>query len=246
MSDTVWDARQYNNVADFVAKLGEPLIDLLGPKASDHILDIGCGDGSLSAKLMPLCENLIGIDASKQMVEAASAKGITAFVQDAHHLAYEREFDAVFSNAALHWMTEPQKVIDNIHKALKPKGIFVAELGGFGNADAIVKALTDELKREKIAFVNPWYFPTVDAYRSLLSAGGFNVSYITLFDRLTPLKGHIQDWIQTFGQSFLNNTTGAQQQRILDRVAHTVKDTLLVDGIWHVDYVRLRLKAFKR
>lgn len=246
MSDTVWDPLQYNNVADFVAKLGEPLIDLLEPKSTDRILDLGCGDGSLSEKLMPLCSQLIGIDASEQMIAAAKVKGLTAFVKDAHNLNYKLEFDAVFSNAALHWMTQPQKVIKNIHQALKPKGVFVAEFGGFGNSNTIVKALVEELNNEKIAFQNPWYFPTAQAYGTLLSTNGFEISYIELFDRFTPLNGPIQDWIRAFGQSFFKNTTNAQQHMILDKVASSVKDTLLVNGTWHVDYVRLRLKAIKR
>lgn len=245
MSDTVWDPRQYNNVADFVPKLGEPLIELLAPKASDRILDVGCGDGSLSEKLKPLCKELIGIDASEQMIEAAKIKGINAFVRDAHQLSYAQEFDAVFSNAALHWMKEPQKVMQNIHKALKPKGAFVAEFGGYGNADAIVKSLSKELKQEQIVFQNPWYFPTAEAYGSLLSEAGFDVTYIELFERFTPLNGHIQDWISAFGQSFFKDATRLQKQMILDKVTNTVKDTLLVGDVWHVDYVRLRLKAVK-
>lgn len=246
MSDTVWDPRQYNNVADFVPRLGEPLIELLAPNASDRILDLGCGDGSLSEKLIPLCKELIGIDASEQMIEAAKVKGISAFVQDAHQLTYTQEFDAVFSNAALHWMKEPQKVIQNIHKALKPKGAFVAEFGGYGNAELIVKSLSNELKQEHIVFQNPWYFPKADAYASLLNKAGFDVTYIDLFERFTPLNGHIQDWISAFAQSFFEGATSIQTQMVLDKVTNTVKDTLLVDGVWHVDYVRLRVKAIKR
>lgn len=246
MSDTVWDPHQYNNVADFVPKLGEPLIALLTPMANDRILDLGCGDGSLSEKLVPLCKELIGIDASEQMIEAAKVKGISAFVKDAHQMTYAQEFDAVFSNAALHWMREPQKVINNIYNSLKPSGVFVAEFGGYGNADAIVKSLSKELELAQIAFQNPWYFPTAEHYGCLLASAGFDVTHIELFERFTPLNGHIQDWIRAFGQSFFKDTTAIQKQMILDRVTETVKETLLVDGVWHVDYVRLRVKAVKR
>jgi trans-aconitate methyltransferase len=245
MSGTVWDPRQYNDVADFVAKLGEPLITLLQPKISDHILDLGCGDGSLSVKLKPLCARLIGVDASQQMIESAKAKGIEAFVKDAHELSYQQEFDAVFSNAALHWMLKPETIIENIHTALKPKGVFVAEFGGLGNAKLIVNALTQELNQAHVAFDNPWYFPSEQEYSALLTQHGFKIDYIDLFDRLTPLKGHVQDWVCAFAQMFLKNATGDERQAILNNLSASIQSDLFIDKVWHVDYVRLRLKATK-
>lgn len=245
ITDTKWDPSQYNKVADFVAKLGEPVIALLDPKAHHRILDLGCGDASLSLKLIPLCKHLIGVDASPEMVAAAKLKGIEAYLQDAHQLSFENEFDSVFSNAALHWMIEPEKVLSGIYTALKPGGDFVAEFGGYGNAGAIVKALNEVLDHHKIAYTNPWFFPQADEYSQLLCEAGFTVQYIELYDRFTPLNGHVNEWITTFAQAFLHQCTAAQLPEILNEVTALVADALFKDGIWHVDYVRLRLKAVK-
>jgi trans-aconitate methyltransferase len=245
MSETKWDPIQYNKVADFVAKLGEPLLVLLAPKPTDVILDLGCGDGSLTQKIKPLCKELIGADASVEMVNSAVQKGINAYVKDAQYLDFYERFDSVFSNAALHWMTSPEKVVRGVFQALKPNGVFVAEFGGYRNAGKVVDALSDRLTQEGVAFENPWYFPTAQAYTTLLIKQGFEVEYITLFDRFTPLPEHLSDWIEAFGQAFFKHTSEAQKKHIINDVVATLKPTLFVNKQWHVDYVRLRLKACK-
>jgi trans-aconitate methyltransferase len=245
MAETKWDPVKYNQVADFVAKLGEPLLVLLEPKLSDSILDLGCGDGSLTEKIKPLCQNLLGIDASAEMVLAAKAKGINAFIKDAHNLDFNEQFDCVFSNAALHWMTTPKAVLSGIYRALKPQGRFVAEFGGVRNAGKIVDALTTCLERDGIAYQNPWYFPTVEAYSDLLVQQGFTIQYIELFDRFTPLPKHLSEWLETFGQAFFTNADTQQKRHIIEEVTNLLKPDLYVNGQWHVDYVRLRVKASK-
>lgn len=245
MPDTKWDPRQYNKVADFVAKLGEPLIGLLSPQEHHDVLDLGCGDASLSIKLKPLCRKLIGIDASPEMVAAANSRGIEAYVQDAHALNYVSEFDSVFSNAALHWMQQPQKVLSGIHKALKPEGTFVAEFGGHGNAHSIVEALTQSLNARGVKYTNPWFFPKPDQYSKLLHDAGFAIAHIELFDRFTPLPGHITEWITTFGQTFLARCSNTELNEVLRDVTQSVQVKLLHKDKWHVDYVRLRVKAIK-
>nr|WP_297349904.1 class I SAM-dependent methyltransferase [uncultured Glaciecola sp.] len=245
MAKTKWDPVKYNQVADFVAKLGEPLLVLLEPKLSDSILDLGCGDGSLTEKIKPLCQNVLGIDASAEMILAAKAKNINAVVKDAHNLDFNEQFDSVFSNAALHWMTSPNAVLSGIYRALKPQGQFVAEFGGFGNARIIVDALTRCLEREGIAYQNPWYFPTAEAYSDLLVQQGFRVEYIELFDRFTPLPKHLSEWLDTFGQAFFENADIQQKRHIINEVTNLLKPDLFVNGQWYVDYVRLRVKALK-
>jgi trans-aconitate methyltransferase len=245
MAETKWDPVKYNQVADFVSKLGEPLLVLLEPKLSDSILDLGCGDGSLTEKIQPLCHNVLGIDASAEMVLAAKAKGINAIVKDAHNLDFNEQFDGVFSNAALHWMTAPKAVLNGIYRALKPQGRFVAEFGGFGNARKIVDALTTCLEREGIVYQNPWYFPSAETYSNLLAQHGFSVEYIELFDRLTPLPEHLSEWLEAFGQAFFTNVEIQQKRHIIDEVTNLLKPDLFVNGQWYVDYVRLRLKALK-
>jgi SAM-dependent methyltransferase len=245
MSETKWDPVKYNQVADFVAKLGEPLLNLLAPKLSDSILDVGCGNGSLTEKIKPLCQHVLGIDASAEMVLAAKAKGLNALVKDANALDFNEQFDAVFSNAALHWMTTPKAVISGIYRALKPQGRFVAEFGGFGNARKVVDALTTYLEGEGIVYQNPWYFPTSEAYSHLLVEQGFELEHIELFDRFTPLPAHLNEWLEAFCQAFFTNVDVTQKKHIIGQVTNLLKPDLLVNGQWHVDYVRLRIKAIK-
>jgi len=245
MPDTKWDPVQYNKVADFVAKLGEPLLELLEPKLSDFILDLGCGDGSLTQKIKPLCEKVIGVDASAEMISAASQKGLEAYVKDAHYLDFDEVFDCVFSNAALHWMTAPEKVVEGIFKALKPQGCFVAEFGGYGNAGKVVNALTQRLTQTGIVFENPWYFPSAEAYSQLLVEHGFEVQHIELFDRMTPLPEDLSAWIDAFAQAFFKSTSESQKRAIIDDVVAALKSDLFFNNQWHVDYVRLRVKAVK-
>lgn len=245
MSDTSWDPETYQTVADFVAKLGEPLIKLLAPKPTDIILDVGCGDGSLSAKVLPLCRTLVGVDSSPQMIEAAIERGINGYVKDAQHLDFNEHFDSVLSNAALHWMKSPEAVLSGIFKALKPGGVFVAEFGGLGNADKIVVALEHALNKRDIAFNNPWYFPSAEEYSTLLTQQGFIIEHIKLFERFTPLPQHLSHWILTFAQSFLRQTSATQSKEIINEVVNEIRDDLYADQQWHVDYVRLRLKAIR-
>lgn len=245
MPETKWDPVKYNQIADFVAKLGEPLITLLAPKSSDLLLDIGCGDGKLTQKLQGVCQHIIGIDSSSDMVKAANSLGIEAYLKDAHQLEFDAAFDGIISNAALHWMTSPEKVLKGVHDALRPKGIFVAEFGGLGNAGKIVNAVSTALLQRDIPFQNPWYFPSTEAYSTLLKESGFKVESIELFDRLTPLPEHLSEWILTFGQSFFSNASDQQIDSIIGQVINQLKPDLFINGHWHVDYVRLRVRAAK-
>jgi trans-aconitate methyltransferase len=245
MSKIQWDPVQYNKVASFVSKNGEPLIGLLNPQTNHHILDLGCGDATLSLKLAALCKKVTGVDASPEMVASAKSKGLDASVQDAHDLSFDSQFDCVFSNAALHWMNEPKRVLDNVYNALKHEGTFVAEFGGFGNVDTIVDALTDALKSRGIMFTNPWFFPKPEQYSQLLSEAGFAVQHIEHYHRFTPLTSHLHDWIMTFAQSFLNHCTASQLHEVLQEVADKTKEVLFKNDMWHADYVRLRIKAAK-
>src|SRR5260370_9664238 len=159
-----WDPDRYARNARFVADLGAPVVDLLAPRAGERILDLGCGDGVLTAKLASLRCQVIGVDASAQQIDAARKLGLDARVMNGEALNFDGEFDGVFSNAALHWMRDPAKVIAGVHRALRPEGRFVGELGGHGCVAKIKKALVEALNRRGInaATANPWYFPTVE------------------------------------------------------------------------------------
>jgi trans-aconitate methyltransferase len=243
-----WDAKQYSENARFVSDLGMPVVELLAPLPGEDILDLGCGDGALTKKLADLGCHVVGVDASPEMVAAARASGLDARVVDGHALQFNGEFDAVFSNAVLHWLRQPQRVIEGVWRALRPGGRFVGEFGGSGNVATIVTAIEDVLRKRGMdpkAF-NPWYNPTAEEYRTLLEAQGFEVRSIDLFPRRTPLPGSIVGWLETFAQSFAAALPPADRSRFFEEVAELCLPKLRnSDGRWHADYVRLRFAATK-
>lgn len=239
-----WDPRTYAANAGFVAELGQPVLELLAPGPGERILDLGCGDGALTQRLAALGCAVVGVDASPEQVEAARARGLDARVMDAHRLSFEEEFDAVFSNAALHWMGEPDRVIAGVKRALKAGGRFVGEMGGAGNIASIVAALTAALKRRDLAPELPWYFPDAKEYRAKLEAAGFVVAEIALFPRPTPLPGDIAQWLETFADASLSRLTREERPAFLAELREALRPHLArPDGGWAVDYVRLRFRA---
>lgn len=241
-----WDPARYARTARFVAELGEPLLDLLAPKPGERVLDLGCGDGALTERLAGAGATVVGIDASAEQVAAARARGLDARVGDGQALEFHEEFDAVLSNAALHWMLRPEAAIDSVYRALRPGGRFVGEMGGHGNVATIADALIVALKRRGIdghAAV-PWYFPTSEEYEQKLTARGFAVDSIALIPRPTPLPGPLGDWLETFAEGFLNRVCDNEREAIVAEVTKELAP-LLCDarGRWTADYVRLRFLA---
>jgi len=243
-----WSPEQYAKNARFVSDLGMPVVMLLEPRAGERILDVGCGDGPLTKKLVEIGCEVVGVDASPAMIEAAKALGLDAHVMDGQALQFSHEFDAVFSNAALHWMKQPEAVIDGVWKALKPGGRFVAEFGGDGNNATVLRALVSALQQRDLDFhaLSPWYFPTVEDYRGKLETRGFVVKTIALIPRPTPLPGSLVAWLETFAQSFLAPLPVAERAQFLADVENHCRSTLCdANGKWTVDYVRLRFSATK-
>ena len=243
-----WDPTRYARNARFVADLGEPLIDLTQPSPGERVLDLGCGDGHLSLKIAGCGAAVVGVDASPEQVAAARARGLEAHVVDGQSLAYDAEFDAVFSNAALHWMPDPDAVIDGVWRALKPAGRFVGEMGGAGNVEKIVSALVAGLEGRgldgKAAF--PWYFPTPEEYRARLEARGFRVTSAELIPRSTPLPGEMADWLATFAESFFHRLPLEEREAYIAEVCAVLRPDLIdAEGRWLADYVRLRFSAVK-
>jgi trans-aconitate methyltransferase len=242
----IWNPSAYEKNARFVADLGVPLITLLAPQKEEEILDLGCGDGALTLRLKELGCQVQGIDASPEMVLATQKRGISASVQDAQELSFHHQFDAVFSNAALHWMKRPEKAIDSVWRALKPGGRFVAEFGGIGNVATIVNAIEKALRMRNERVNNPWFFPSVEEYRHLLQTRGFQVKHIELFERPTPLPGDIRGWLNTFTHQFTANLPAFDRENLINEVTTILRPVLCDEnGQWTADYVRIRVHAYK-
>jgi len=247
MSQT-WDPERYARNARFVAELGQPVVELLAPRPGERILDLGCGDGALTEQLVGMGCHVIGVDASAAQTAAARGRGLDVRVVDAEHLDFHTAFDAVFSNAALHWMKRADAVIAGVWEALVPGGRFVAECGGAGCVAAIAGALRAGLARRGIdgSALDPWYFPTVADYQARLEACGFAVEYIALIPRPTPLPGDIVAWLETFAESFTAPLPVDQRGEFLAEVRDALRPQLYdVNTGWTADYVRLRFKAHK-
>ena len=243
------DPNRYVTNAGFVAKLGEPLLELLAPEPGLRVLDLGCGEGALTSELLTLGCEVVGVDSSAEQVEAARARGLEAQVVDGQKLEFEDEFDAVFSNAALHWMPEADAVVAGVWRALRPGGRFVAEKGGHGNVATIGAALVAGLERRGIDTegANPWYFGHPDEYRRRLENQGFDVPFMAHFSRPTPLPGEMKAWLLTFAESYLSCLPASQREAYLDEVQGELGPQLQAsDGTWIADYVRLRFLAHKR
>ncbi len=244
-----WDPERYARNARFVADLGAPVVELLAPRAGERILDLGCGDGALTVKLVEMGCDVVGVDASAPQIEAAKRVGLNVRVMDGENLSFENEFDAVFSNAALHWMRNaPDKVIAGVHRALKAGGRFVAECGGYGCVAKIKGALVAALNRRGIdgEAASPWYFPTVEDYSQRLASGGFAPTYIALIPRPTPLPGDVTAWLETFAENFTRPLPPEDRPAFLAEVQEALRPQLCdAEGKWTADYVRLRFSAKK-
>jgi trans-aconitate methyltransferase len=243
-----WDPETYARNARFVAELATPVVDLLAPKPGERILDLGCGDGFLTAKLAALGCDMLGVDASAAQVEGARKLGLNALAVDAQKLGFTEEFDAVFSNATLHWMKDPDAAIDGVWRALKPGGRFVGECGGEGCVAKIRAALSKALSKRGVDAdtVNPWYFASADQYRRRLEARGFKVERIAVFDRPTPLPGNVRAWLETFAEHFMSPLPAETRGDFLDEVQNDLRPVLCdAEGKWTGDYTRLRFRAIR-
>jgi SAM-dependent methyltransferase len=244
-SKQVWEASAYEKNARFVSDLGGEILSWLAPKAGEDILDLGCGDGALTERLAASGARVLGVDMSPSLLEAAKARGLNVRQENGHALPFAHEFDAVFSNAALHWMTEPDKVIDGVRRALRPGGRFVAEFGGHGNVAAIVTAMRAAARAfdGDSALAGPWFYPTDREYAQMLETAGFTVRRVGLFPRPTPLPTGLEGWLGTFRRVFFDQF-GPKRETVLGYVSDILRPSLCdSSGRWHADYVRLRVEA---
>src|SRR5215831_9165490 len=230
-----WDPATYARNARFVSDLGSPVVDLLAPRPGERILDLGCGDGVLTKKLADLGCEVVGVDSSVPQIEAARKLGLNAFAISGEDLPYKEEFDAVFSNAVLHWIRHADVMLAGVHRSLKPGGRFVAECGGHGCVHKIRTALVQALERRGLDGESrvPWYFPTPEDYATRLESAGFRVKSIVLIPRPTPLPGDVIAFLETFGHSFVQGFSGEELTDYLHEV-RTILEPQLRDnqGIW--------------
>jgi trans-aconitate methyltransferase len=246
LSKQYWSAERYAETAHFVPAFGAPVVDLLDPQPGERILDLGCGDGVLTETIAAAGSQIVAVDAAPDMVAAARAKGLDARVVPGQSLAFEREFDAVFSNAALHWMRPQEAVLAGVARALKPGGRFVAEMGGHNNTAAILTAFRAVLGRRGIdsLALMPWYFPSAAAYQAKLEAAGFRVEAIAIIPRPTPLAAGLAAWLDTFCEDFLGALPPADRAGAKQEICDLLRPILMDEtGLWIADYVRLRFKA---
>ncbi|HJQ18189.1 MAG TPA: methyltransferase domain-containing protein [Allosphingosinicella sp.] len=240
-----WSASDYAANAAFVPELGAPVLALLDPQPDEIILDLGCGDGLLTEKIVAAGARVIGLDASEDMIVEAQRRGIDARVGDAQAMRFDRQFDAIFSNAALHWMLDPAAVAAGVFRALKPGGRFVGEMGGQGNVALLRGAIRAELvaRGYKLPAADPQFYPTVGEFSRIYGDAGFTAIDARLFRRDTDLSKGIAAWVTTFRAGWLDVAAVPEDERasIGDAVAERLADRLRrSDGSWFADYVRLR------
>jgi len=247
-SPQTWDPHTYAKNARFVSDLGSPVLELLAPQPGERILDLGCGDGVLTKKIANLGCVVVGVDSSAAQVEAARKLDLDVHVFDGEDLPYREEFDAVFSNAVLHWIRRADAMLESVYRALRPGGRFVAECGGYGCVNKIRTALVQALDRRGVDGESrvPWYFPTPGDYATRLERAGFRVDSIALIPRPTPLPGDITGFLETFGQSFMAGLTDKAGEDYIEEVREVLRPQLVnEEGVWVADYVRLRFLATK-
>jgi len=243
-----WDPQDYERNGAFVHGLADGLVKSLAADFVEIILDLGCGNGQLTQKMVATGANIIGIDASPEMVEAACARGVKAQVATADHIPFpDRHFDAVFSNAVLHWINDQDAMLAEVKRVLRKGGRFVAEMGGLGNVAAIRVALAAVLARHGCSDLDTHegYFPTPEGYSMKLSSHGFKVEEMELYPRPTVLpESGMEGWLQTFRRGVLDALPEEIRQTVIDETVALLEPVLCDEnGEWTADYVRLRFIA---
>jgi trans-aconitate methyltransferase len=257
-----WNAAEYDAKHAFVYEKAKGLVELLAPKAGERILDLGCGTGALTAEIAARGAEVLGVDRSEEMIAQARKKfpALRFEVMDARELRFNTDkadkagaagFDAVFSNAVLHWIPEAEEVIAGVARALKPGGRFVAEFGGKGNIQKLVAAFHGALAALEMRppdEVGPWFYPSVAEYAGMLERHGLEVREASLFDRPTVLEEGergLENWIRVFRKTFVEKMGEADAARWIREVERQCRGELFHEGSWVLDYRRLRIAAWK-
>jgi trans-aconitate methyltransferase len=239
-----WTSESYRENASYVPALGAAVFALLNPQRGERTLDLGCGEGSLTESIVAAGATVVGVDVSEEMIAAAKARGLDARLIDAEQLPFEHEFDAVFSNAALHWVRDHDAMLAGVHRALKPGGRFVAEFGGHGNIAAIQVAIRSVLAHRGWETNIHRYYATPAEYSARLQKHGFTVQKIDLIPRPTPLPTGMRGWLETFERATLDRIPLDQREAFVRDVEDLLREEVCdSQGNWTAHYVRLRFRA---
>lgn len=253
-SENVWNADLYDDKLNFVSHHGKAIVQLLRPQKGERILDLGCGTGDLSYEISKSGAMVTGMDASAEMVAKAREKypSIPFNMGDGETFRTNEKYDAIFSNAALHWMKNAEKAVESIELSLHPGGRFVAEFGGKGNVQTVILGIAEVLDQEygvDVTKRNPWYFPSIGEYSALLERYGFNVRYAHHFHRPTVLpdgeKG-LFHWLDGFANNFFPEFSKEEKTVIYGKIKDKLQPVLYKDSLWEADYKRIRIVATKK
>ncbi len=245
-----WDAELYEARHSFVWQFGESLVELLAPVPGERILDLGCGTGQLTAKIAEHGASVLGLDASPDMIGQARQNfpNLHFVLESATAMQFEDEFDAIFSNAALHWILDASAAANRMCRALRKGGRLVAEFGGKGNVRTIERVV-EMVRARYVASAPPArrFYPAIGEYSGLLEAQGFEVRFAHLFDRPTPLEGEagMANWIEQFSGFQFDSLSAQARKKAVDETVEEVRPALYREGKWYADYRRLRIIAVK-
>lgn len=248
-----WDAARYDQQHGFVSRYGAGLVALLEPLKGEKILDLGCGTGDLAHEISMSGAQVTGVDASESMIEKARKKfpHMMFECRDAVHLVGRDDYDAVFSNAVLHWIKDQDTVLKNVYNSLKPGGRFVAEMGAKGNVQKVIGATLDVIQKHGYTIdeiSDNWYFPSIGEYASKLEHQGFTLRFMEVYDRPTELndaENGIINWLEMFGGNLFKDVKEEDKMNMLLEIQANLKDELVTEGRWYADYKRLRFFAVK-
>jgi trans-aconitate methyltransferase len=243
-----WDSSLYDDRHSFVWKKAGDLIELLDAKPDERILDLGCGTGHLTAQIAARGASVTGLDSSVSMIAQARQNfpKLKFVLADARSFHFDQPFDAVFSNAALHWIPDAGSVIASVARALKPGGRFVFEMGGKGNNARVLSAMSTVLAEAGYTPRNPWFFASAGEYSTLLEQEGFEVASLWTIERWTrlehPERG-LREWLEMFAGSWFEEVPAEKREGLIAEIESRLRPTLHFDGAWWIDYRRLRVIA---
>lgn len=252
MSKQTWDPNSYRNSAAFVFESSDDLLERLAAQPGERVLDLGCGTGEHAAKLVARGVDVLAVDKSASMLSAARAAfpALATAQVDGEELGFDGEFDAVFSNAALHWMTRPERVANGVFRALRPGGRFVFEMPEAKNVDRTLTALDVALREHGAGGFERrrWYFPTVAQQATVLEQAGLEVRWVHVFERPSFVRdahgeSGLRVWVRLFAADVFD-TLGSATDAVFTRAESLLTD-LRRDGGQELDYVRLRMLAVR-